>query len=74
MTKKQVGYTREKQLFAVWKEVTESLKNSFESASDWKSRAEKNIFSLKKHLHEVLNSPSVRPPPPPHSWEQLEAW
>lgn len=60
MNKKQKGYTRDKQLYSVWKEVTEALMRSFESASDWKTRAENNIFSLKKHLHGVLNSASVQ--------------
>jgi hypothetical protein len=53
------GYTRDKQLFAVWKEVTEALKASF-AAPNWKRKAENTIFTLKKHLHEVLNTASVQ--------------
>jgi hypothetical protein len=60
MSKKQKGYNRDKRLYAIWKEVTESLKRSFESESNWKTRAEDNIFALKKHLHEVLNCASVQ--------------
>ena len=58
--KKQKSYDRNKQLFAVWKEVTEALKRSFEGGSNWKTRAEANIFALKKNIHGVLNVAAVQ--------------
>ena len=60
LTKKQRGYTRNKQLCAVWKEVSEGLKQAFERVSDWKCRAEDRLTKLKRHLHKVLNTASVQ--------------
>ena len=36
------------------------MKCSFEAGSDWKTRAEDNLFALKKNLHAVLNSAAVQ--------------